>query len=224
MPFESRQGSSDNILAGEDFYSGNFMLTENPTKKVVKMIRKVKKNTINQLNLEEETTISGGFGYAILEHQTVVEPRLSPQREKEDAQINTRKRKASNSPGQGDRTIPETEVPKFLESTGMEEVHIPIVLVESSKDDEEVVEIPRVFSFKNFPIFKFPLQMDSFIDELETFDVVLVIDMPLTEGGQGNTIREEYQCCLKAEKKVAQLREQLQAFEKTKEPDEVVLK
>ncbi|KAL3529600.1 hypothetical protein ACH5RR_008922 [Cinchona calisaya] len=103
---EKRPSSSDNVPTGEDFFLGDFMLTENPTKKVVKRICIVKKNTANQSNPEKKLAISSDSGFAILDPQAIVEPRLSPQRDEEEAQRYSKKRKASDSPNQWDRTIP----------------------------------------------------------------------------------------------------------------------
>ncbi|KAL3528247.1 hypothetical protein ACH5RR_012903 [Cinchona calisaya] len=73
MASKSRQGSNDNVPTDDDFSLGNFMLTENPTKKVVNRIHKVKKNTaFNQSNLEDETAVSGGSGSAIIEPQPML--------------------------------------------------------------------------------------------------------------------------------------------------------
>ncbi|KAL3516420.1 hypothetical protein ACH5RR_023322 [Cinchona calisaya] len=66
MAFESRQGSSENVPMGKDFYLGDFMLTDNPTKKVVKRIHRVQKNTAAQSNPEEDVAISCGSISAIL--------------------------------------------------------------------------------------------------------------------------------------------------------------
>ncbi|KAL3537298.1 hypothetical protein ACH5RR_000664 [Cinchona calisaya] len=113
--FKSKQDSSDNIPASDDFYLGDFMLTENPIKKVVKRIRRVKKNSAsNQPNPEGETLILSGTGSAI------PAPKIN------EAMM----------------TIPEVEVPQVLESTGVEGSQPPIVLIKSPRDDEEVVEIP----------------------------------------------------------------------------------
>ncbi|KAL3504142.1 hypothetical protein ACH5RR_033983 [Cinchona calisaya] len=69
MAFESRQGSSDNNISASDaldFNLGDFLLTENTTKKVVKKIQRVKKNSAtNQLNPVTEIVVLSGSMSAI---------------------------------------------------------------------------------------------------------------------------------------------------------------
>ncbi|KAL3518602.1 hypothetical protein ACH5RR_021191 [Cinchona calisaya] len=82
MSSESRQGSNDgNVPAGKalEFNLGEFTLTENPTKKVVKKIHEVEKfYAISRPNPITETVISSGSVSTILRPETALEPTLSP--------------------------------------------------------------------------------------------------------------------------------------------------
>ncbi|KAL3537385.1 hypothetical protein ACH5RR_000751 [Cinchona calisaya] len=61
------------------------------------------------------------------EEDSQVEPKLSPKREEEEAQTNTKKRKTSDSSFEVDGPIPEAEILKIPESTEREGVQTPIV-------------------------------------------------------------------------------------------------
>ncbi|KAL3535038.1 hypothetical protein ACH5RR_003499 [Cinchona calisaya] len=135
MASKLRQGFSDNNIPADDvpnFNLGNFILNENPTKKVVKQVRRMKKNSaINQPNSGNETVVSSGSGSTIPRPQSIHEPTLSPQM-KEEVQLVPRRRKASTFPDQNEvRAFPNIEVlPKVLEPISLEETQTPIILAE----------------------------------------------------------------------------------------------
>ncbi|KAL3523126.1 hypothetical protein ACH5RR_015960 [Cinchona calisaya] len=137
MASKSRQGSSENVLLGEGFDLGDFMLPENPTKKVVKRICRVKKNTAGQSNPEKEVAISSDSGSIVLDPQILNELTVIPQREKEKTQTDNWKRKASSSPEHEKGTIHEVNVPKTTKFAGRDGVQTLIVLVDFPKDDDK---------------------------------------------------------------------------------------
>ncbi|KAL3500338.1 hypothetical protein ACH5RR_039431, partial [Cinchona calisaya] len=132
-----------------------------PPKKVVKRIRKVKKNTTTQSNLEG-ITISSGSGSAILDPQILNDITVNPQRGKEEAQTDTRMRKASGSLEHKEGTINEVNVPKVVEFVRVDGVQTPIVLIDFSKDDN-VAEISNFSRKGKEPIESTSYSMNHFI-------------------------------------------------------------
>ncbi|KAL3530309.1 hypothetical protein ACH5RR_009631 [Cinchona calisaya] len=102
------------------------------------MSTRVKKNSTGQLNPEKEVAISGGFGSIIWDPQISIEPKVNPQRGEEEAQTDTKKRKASSSLDLDEGTVHEVNIPKFFEFARRDGVQTPIILVESPKDDDDV--------------------------------------------------------------------------------------
>ncbi|KAL3524759.1 hypothetical protein ACH5RR_013131 [Cinchona calisaya] len=79
---------------------------------------------------------------AIPDPQISIEPRVHSQKE-EEAQTDTKKRKASSSHDHVERIVHEVNVPKITEFSRRDGVQTPTVLVKSRKDDDDVVEIPN---------------------------------------------------------------------------------